>query len=69
VGNAAAATAEDGRAVVQAASAQLAQLLSEISDLPASTLCDTPSCKLRPRRLPRRLPPPFRVRSRATPAT
>ena len=42
VGNAAAATAEKGRALVEAAGAGLAQLLQEIADLPGDTLCDTP---------------------------
>ena len=40
VGNAAAATADKGRAVVEAAAAQLAQLLQELHDLPLSTLVD-----------------------------
>jgi creatinine amidohydrolase len=42
-GNAAAATAEKGRAVLQAAGSQLAALLQEISDLPLSTLVEGPS--------------------------
>ena len=42
VGNAAAATAENGRAVVQAAAVQLAQLLQELHALPLSTLVHTP---------------------------
>ena len=40
VGNAAAATADKGRAVVNAAAAQLAQLLQELHDLPLSALVD-----------------------------
>ncbi|MFN4118590.1 creatininase family protein [Acidovorax sp.] len=40
VGNAAAATAEKGRAVVEAASAQLAALLQELAALPLDTLRD-----------------------------
>jgi creatinine amidohydrolase len=39
-GDARAATAEKGRALLQAAAAQLAALLQEISDLPLSTLAD-----------------------------
>ncbi len=42
VGNAAAATADKGRAVVEAAAAQLVQLLQELHDLPLSTLVDAP---------------------------
>ena len=42
VGNAAAATAEKGRTVVEAAAAQLVQLLQELHNLPLSTLVDTP---------------------------
>ena len=42
VGNAAAATAENGRAVVQAAAVQLALLLQELHALPLSTLVHTP---------------------------
>lgn len=42
VGNAAAAAADKGRAVVEAAAAGLVQLLQEIADLPGETLCDTP---------------------------
>lgn len=42
VGNAAAATPEKGRALVEAAAAGLAQLLQEIADLPLSTLCEAP---------------------------
>ena len=42
VGNAAAATPENGRAVVQAAAAQLAVLLQELHQLPLSTLVDAP---------------------------
>ena len=42
VGNAAAASAEKGRAVVEAAAVGLAQLLQEISDLPGDTLCAVP---------------------------
>ena len=41
-GNAAAATAEKGHAVLQAAAAQLSAMLQEIADLPLSTLVDTP---------------------------
>jgi creatinine amidohydrolase len=41
-GNAAAATAEKGEAVVQAAGRQLALLLQELSRLPLSTLVDRP---------------------------
>jgi creatinine amidohydrolase len=40
VGNAAAATAEKGRAVLDAAGRALAQLLSEIDQLPPDTLSD-----------------------------
>ena len=42
VGNAAAATADKGRAVVEAAAAQLVQLLQELHDLPLSTLVGAP---------------------------
>ena len=42
VGNAAAATAEKGAAVVQAAAVQLALLLQELHALPLSTLVDAP---------------------------
>ncbi|MBI2772539.1 MAG: creatininase family protein [Burkholderiales bacterium] len=42
-GNAAAATADKGRALLDAAGAQLALLLSEMSALPLSTLVDKPS--------------------------
>lgn len=42
-GNAAAATGEKGRAVLEAAGAQLALLLRELSSLPLSTLVDLPS--------------------------
>ncbi|NPC58111.1 creatininase family protein [Caenimonas soli] len=42
-GNAAAATAEKGQAVVDAAGKQLALLLQELSTLPLSTLVDGPS--------------------------
>ncbi|ROZ74305.1 creatininase family protein [Ramlibacter sp. WS9] len=42
-GNAAGATAEKGRAVLDAAGRQLAQLLQEISSLPLTTLVDKPS--------------------------
>ena len=42
VGNAAAATPENGRAVVHAAAAQLAVLLQELHELPLSTLVHTP---------------------------
>ena len=41
-GNAAAATAEKGRAVIAAAGVQLARLLHEISDLPLETLVAAP---------------------------
>jgi creatinine amidohydrolase len=41
-GNAAAATAEKGQALVQASGQQLALLLQEIADLPLSTLNDEP---------------------------
>jgi len=40
VGNAAAATAEKGRPVIEAAGLQLARLLQEVSRLPLSTLAD-----------------------------
>ena len=42
VGNAAAATADKGAAVVQAAAVQLALLLQELHQLPLSTLVDAP---------------------------
>jgi creatinine amidohydrolase len=42
-GNAAAATAEKGRAVLEAAGTQLALLLQELSSLPLATLVDLPS--------------------------
>ena len=42
VGNAAAATAENGRAVVQAAAVRVALLLQELHALPLSTLVHTP---------------------------
>ncbi|MGE4242286.1 creatininase family protein [Ramlibacter sp.] len=42
-GNAAAATAEKGRAVLDATGRQLAALLAEISSLPMSTLVDLPA--------------------------
>ena len=42
-GNAAGATAEKGRAVLDAAGGQLALLLQELSGLPLSTLVDNPS--------------------------
>jgi creatinine amidohydrolase len=42
-GNAAAATADKGRAVLDAAGLQLALLLQELSSLPLSTLVDQPS--------------------------
>jgi creatinine amidohydrolase len=41
-GNAAAASADKGRAVVEAAGRQLAALLHEVADLPLSTLVDQP---------------------------
>jgi len=41
-GNAAAATADKGRAVVEAAGRQLAALLQEVAQLPLSTLVDQP---------------------------
>lgn len=41
-GNAAAATADKGRAVVEAAAKKLGQLLHEVSQLPLSTLVDRP---------------------------
>ncbi|MES2974336.1 MAG: creatininase family protein [Pseudomonadota bacterium] len=41
-GNAAAATADKGRAVIDAAAKSLAQVLQEISQLPLSTLVDQP---------------------------
>jgi len=43
VGNAAAATADKGRAVIDAAGLNLARLLQEVSRLPLSTLKDPPS--------------------------
>ena len=43
VGNAAAATADKGRAVIDAAGLNLARLLQEVSRLPLSTLKDSPS--------------------------
>ncbi len=43
VGNAAAATAAKGRAVIDAAAQQLALLLGEIADLPLSTLVERPA--------------------------
>jgi creatinine amidohydrolase len=39
-GNAAAATPEKGRALVEAAATQLAAMLQELSDLPLSTVVD-----------------------------
>jgi creatinine amidohydrolase len=42
-GNASAATADKGRAVLQAAGSQLAMLLQELSALPLSTLVDKPA--------------------------
>jgi len=42
-GNAAAATAEKGRAVLDAAGSQLALLLQEMAALPLSTLVDQPA--------------------------
>jgi creatinine amidohydrolase len=42
VGNAAAATAEKGRAVLDASGRALAQLLSELHQLPMDTLADKP---------------------------
>jgi creatinine amidohydrolase len=42
VGNAAAATAAKGQAVVEAAGRQLALLLQEVAQLPLSTLVDQP---------------------------
>lgn len=44
-GNAANATAEKGRTVVEAAGRQLAALLQEVSDLPMSTLVDSPQLR------------------------
>ena len=44
VGNAAAATAEKGRALLGAMGCSLAQLLAEIDQLPADTLRDTTAC-------------------------
>ena len=43
VGNAAAATADKGRAVVEAAAQQLARLLQELHDLPLATLVEGPA--------------------------
>jgi creatinine amidohydrolase len=43
VGNAAAATADKGRAVVQTAGRALAQLLTELDQLPPDTLVDVPT--------------------------
>jgi creatinine amidohydrolase len=43
VGHAAAATADKGRAVLQAAGRALAQLLAELDQLPPDTLVDTPT--------------------------
>ncbi len=48
VGNAAAATADKGAAVVQAAGRSLAQLLTELHQLPLSTLVDAPDLAPRP---------------------
>jgi creatinine amidohydrolase len=48
VGNAANATAEKGAAVVQAAGRSLAQLLTELNQLPLSTLVDAPDLAPRP---------------------
>jgi creatinine amidohydrolase len=48
VGNAAAATADKGHALVQAAGRSLAQLLSELHQLPLSTLVDAPDLAQRP---------------------
>jgi len=48
VGNAAAATADKGVAVVQAAGRSLAQLLTELHQLPLSTLVDAPDLAPRP---------------------
>ena len=42
VGNAAAATAEQGQALLQAAGQSLARLLAEVADLPEGTLVDGP---------------------------
>lgn len=42
-GNAASATAEKGRAVLQSAGAQLAQLLQEVAELPLATLVERPA--------------------------
>jgi creatinine amidohydrolase len=41
-GNASAATAAKGQAVIAAAALQLAKLLQEIADLPLNTLVDGP---------------------------
>ena len=46
VGNAAAADAETGRELIQAAGRSLARLLSELSELPLSTLVDGPDLGL-----------------------
>jgi creatinine amidohydrolase len=43
VGNAAAATADKGRAVVDAAGRQLARLLQEVAALPSSALVQRPT--------------------------
>jgi creatinine amidohydrolase len=48
VGNAAAATADKGASVVQAAGRSLAQLLTELHQLPLSTLVDAPDLAPRP---------------------
>jgi creatinine amidohydrolase len=48
VGNAAAATADKGHALVQAAGRSLAQLLTELHQLPLSTLVDAPNLAPRP---------------------
>jgi len=48
VGNAAVATADKGLAVVQAAGRSLAQLLTELHQLPLSTLVDAPDLAPRP---------------------
>ena len=45
-GNAAAATAEKGQALIDSAGVQLARLLQEVSDLPLSTLIDSPDIPL-----------------------
>jgi creatinine amidohydrolase len=46
-GNAKAATAEKGRALLEAAARSLATLVQEISELPLSTLADSPSARRR----------------------